>query len=134
MGFRISSDYTPQVKMRKIRDQRYLKLIRQCPCVINNNHLNIEAAHIRFADVPGYNKPFTGGGQKPEDNWVLPLSKEMHNMGPQAQHNVGDEEDWWQGHGFDPLALCVSLYDDGEYKLENMLQTIRKHHKQWERL
>jgi len=46
-------------------------------------------------------------GQKPGDNWALPL-KHNHHM---AQHAHGDELDWWAAHGVrDPFELCIDYY------------------------
>ncbi|NRA86839.1 MAG: hypothetical protein HRU28_05480 [Rhizobiales bacterium] len=116
MSFRvIMKPYEPKFRNERLIDAKYRKLVGLLPCVITKTMVNIEAAHIRYADLVNFTKPLTGMAIKPDDCWVLPLSQEMHRTGPHAQHNTGNEEGWWQDHGFCPLSLCQKLYNDGNY-------------------
>lgn len=46
--------------------------------------------------------------KKPDDDWVTPLCPDHHLNGPDAQHS-GNELEFWERHGINPFALCLSL-------------------------
>ncbi|MCJ8322747.1 MAG: hypothetical protein HRU29_01570 [Rhizobiales bacterium] len=132
MSHQVKREYKPNFKIKRVRDVKYLQLIRLCPCIISKSTIDVEAAHVKYVDLGNYpTKYATGMASKPDDSWVLPLSKETHRTGPLAQHNADSEEEWWLDREIDPLALCEKLYNDGEYNLQDMLATIREHHKIW---
>jgi hypothetical protein len=85
------------------RDPRHLDFIRQLPCLITGRR-PVEAAHIRYADLPK-GKPHTGMGEKPDDRWTVPLHPEMHRK----QHAMGERR-FWEEQGIDPCAVAQALY------------------------
>lgn len=107
----------------RIKNEAHLALIRQLPCVVCFRHPPSEAAHIRYGDCQ-HDKPPTGGAEKPDDKWTLPLCPEHHRTGRDAQHRMNERE-WWLKHGIDPLALskklslCETLED-----MESVISTI----------
>lgn len=87
----------------RVRDERHLRLVRQCPCLICHRAPCGEAAHVRYASDE-YGKREPGIGAKPSDRWTVPLCHEHH----MAQHSVG-EKPWWRQHGIDPLRVATML-------------------------
>ena len=86
-------------KDRKIRDKRYLGLVRGKPCLICGT--GGEAHHIMFAERRGM-------GQKVGDNWVVPLCHSCH----MDLHSFGDEKSWWAIHGVDPIPWAERNWRD----------------------
>lgn len=91
-------------KRPRIEDEAHLKWIRTLRCCIRGTP-NPDPAHIRSAN-PVYGKRETGGGEKPSDKWVVPLSREEHD----AQHAAGNELLWWASKGIDPFGLALALH------------------------
>jgi hypothetical protein len=89
------------------RDERHLRAIRQCPCVLCKGPA--EAAHVRYGD-PERGKRSVGIGERPSDCWVCPLCPQHHRLANDSQHATGDERAWWEARGIDPLALAARLY------------------------
>jgi len=50
-------------------------------------------------------KPVTGTGIKPSDEWALPLCHACHMW----QHSIG-EKPFWESLGLDPLLIATALY------------------------
>lgn len=92
-------------KRPRVKDDAHLRWLRTLPCAITGMR-PVEAAHIRYGD-PVYGKRETGMGEKPSDQWCLPLSPAMHR----EQHAAGDERAWWQAKGIDPCRLALALYN-----------------------
>lgn len=90
------------------KDEKYLALLRRCPCLGCDNDPAGVAAHVRMTRV---GKPITGAGLKPGDRWALPLCATCHTDGPRTttQHKAG-EVLFWQRLGIDPLPLCQRLH------------------------
>lgn len=91
---------------RRIEDPRHLAFVRSLPSVLSGAY-GCDAAHIR-AGSPQHRKKRTGKGQKPDDAYVLPLTRAEHD----DQHDAGDELGWWRRRGIaDPIGLAVKLYE-----------------------
>ncbi len=88
---------------KRIEDPAHLAFIRKLPSVISGR-MPCEACHIRSGN-PVYRKKRTGGQQKPDDAWTLPLTPDEHK----AQHDI-NEMVFWRNHGIDPFALALELY------------------------
>lgn len=88
---------------KRIKDDAHLAFIRTLPSVISGEY-GCEACHVRYGD-PRYRKKHTGGQQKPDDAWCIPLTPAEHR--DQHAHN---EREWWEKQGIDPLHLCLKLY------------------------
>jgi hypothetical protein len=94
----------------RVHDDEYLRSIRQLPCVVCGNHIETEAAHIRFADRRAA-KSYTGKQQKPDDRWAIPLCSFHHRQ----QHNIGEHE-FWKHYGLDPVFIALALSSvSGDY-------------------
>ncbi|RWD00138.1 MAG: DUF968 domain-containing protein [Mesorhizobium sp.] len=92
-----------QKRPRK-EDGAHLKWLRTLPCVITGTR-PVEACHIRYTDA-AYGKRPTGGGEKPDDRWCVPMSSAKHR----EQHD-GSEVAFWERHGIDPLRVALALYN-----------------------
>ena len=92
-----------------IRDEAYLKLVRQCPCLkcgIEPPPSN-EAAHIRRSSA-AHGK--TGSmRKKPADCWTVPLCASCHRTDRDSLHAIG-EDLFFHILGIDPLLLCERLW------------------------
>lgn len=85
------------------RNKKHLEFVSKLPCIITGRG-PVQVCHIRYGDL-SHDKRHTGGGEKPDDRWVLPMIPEMHAL----QHS-GNERAFWEGHNIDPLAVAKLLY------------------------
>ena len=103
-GFRMKPFKTPRVK-----HDGHLAFIRLLPCVAclttGLEISNCDAAHIRSASLI-HGKRETGGGEKPNDVFTLPLCRKHH----QNQHAVGRENNFWSIYHIDPFLLALVLW------------------------
>jgi hypothetical protein len=90
-------------KRPRVKLEDHLQFIRTLPCLVTGRR-PVEAAHIRYADMR-LGKRGTGMGEKPDDQWVVPLSPEAHR--DQHQH---DEMAWWRSKGIDPVVVALALW------------------------
>lgn len=110
-----------KTKRPRVHDRDHLTFIRGLPCLICGKH-GSEAAHVRYGD-DRYKKRETGGAEKPDDKWTVPLCAEHHRTGPDAQHNA-NERDWWASKGIDPLHLALMLFaHSGEDEIGEQIVT-----------
>lgn len=89
---------------KRIEDPAHLAFIRKLPSAVSGKQ-PCEACHIRAGSAI-HRKKHTGGQQKPDDAWCLPLTAEEHR----EQHG-GDELEFWRRHGIDPFELAIRLYE-----------------------
>jgi hypothetical protein len=82
----------------------HLKFVRNLPCLISGERKNVDAAHVRYVDHR-FGKRMTGGSEKPDDKWTVPLRRDLH----EEQHG-GNERAFWQRHGVDPVAVAAALW------------------------
>ena len=75
---------------KKIRDAKYLSVVRGEPCLICFKEG--EAHHIMYAEPRGV-------GLKVGDNWVVPLCHEHH----MSIHHYGNEKKWCIFQAIDPI-------------------------------
>lgn len=85
------------------RDEAYLVMIRQLPCLHCTLEPCGEAAHVRRQS--GVHNKRGGIGKKPADKWAVPLCHEHHML----QHSVGELQFWYE-LGIEPLLVCEKLY------------------------
>ena len=83
-------------------DKRHLDFIRSLPCCICGG-IDTEAAHIRTASLMD-GKRETGGGEKPDDKWAVPLCGAHHR----EQHSM-NEMAFWKRYNIDPFLLAIAL-------------------------
>ncbi|WP_260855655.1 hypothetical protein [Mesorhizobium amorphae] len=91
-------------KTKRIEDPRHLAFIRLLPSVISGAY-GCEACHIRAGSAV-HRKKHTGGQQKPDDCWTLPMLANEHK----AQHAM-EELAFWRLHEIDPFELAAKLYE-----------------------
>lgn len=128
MSFRIERPITAfanerpsKQKRPREKDDGYLKLIRQLPCVVCGAR-PVDPAHIRMAS-PQFAKRLTGKAEKPHDKWTTPLCRAHHD----EQHE-GSEAAFWNRHGIDPLSTALALWserDDPE-AMEQIIRNARR--------
>lgn len=92
-----------QKKRPRDQDRGHLGWIKTLPCVLTGAR-PVDPAHVRFAD-PAYGKRETGKAEKPDDRWVVPLSRAKHD----EQHSM-NERIFWARHGLDPLRIALALH------------------------
>lgn len=85
----------------------YLELIRQCPCLKCGLDGFSEAAHVRQNSAAHGKRQALG--QKPDDQWSLPLCAGCHRLDDDSQHRLG-EETFWHRLGISPLLVCEKLH------------------------
>lgn len=98
-GFRLKQR-TPRVK-----NARYLRLLRLEPCCICGDNTSTEAAHLRTSSIE-IGKDDHGWG-RPNDTWCLPLCGQHHR----DQHAAGDELAFWERHGRNPFELAQAYQE-----------------------
>jgi hypothetical protein len=89
---------------KRIEDPAHLAFIRKLPSVLSGQ-MPCDPCHIRSGSAL-HRKKHTGGGQKPDDCWTLPLTRSEHD----SQHSE-NELNWWKSHGIDPFDLAAQLYE-----------------------
>lgn len=92
----------------RITSPRHLVWLRSLHCVIRGPGHEAEVAHIRYADAR-FDKRQTGMGERPSDQWSVPLSPEMHRLGAQSQHTM-NERRFWERHSVDPVIVAAALW------------------------
>jgi hypothetical protein len=93
------------IRRPRVKDPKHLNWIRTLDCAICDDNTSTEAAHIRYADS-AYLKRAVGKGEKPNDEWVIPLCGRHHR----AQHAAGDERMWWFTHCLHPVHMASLLH------------------------
>lgn len=89
---------------KRIEDPAHLAFIRKLPSAVSGL-FGCEACHIRTGSAV-HKKKHTGGQQKPDDAWCLPLLPAEHRK----QHAMNEME-FWRSHGIDPFELAIKLYE-----------------------
>ena len=92
-----------QKKRPRENDRTHLDWIKTLPCVISGER-PVDPAHIRYADRV-YGKREVGKAEKPDDRWVVPLCRRLHD----EQHSMS-ERIFWARHGLDPLRIALALH------------------------
>jgi|TARA_Y100000114_G_scaffold119624_1_gene114370 hypothetical protein len=84
----------------RLRSERYLKYIRQFPCLICGK-VGVHAHHLRHAERLGW-------GRKNGDQWAVPLCAEHH----MDCHRTGKESIWWATQGIDSIEWATDTYNE----------------------
>lgn len=97
------------MKEPRLRDEKYLRLIRQLPCLMPMCcKVPVEAAHIRIGARSDL-EITESGSHKPHDALVLPLCAHHHRTGASAEHAVGTKR-FWEERGVDPHYVALKLW------------------------
>lgn len=89
--------------MKRQLDKRHCEFIRALPCLVCGNNVMTECAHIRYAEPRAAKRP-TGLGERPDDDWTVPLCGRHHRL----QHTT-NEKRWWTLQGIDPVFVALAL-------------------------
>lgn len=107
-------------KRPRLHKEDHLSFVRQLPCLVCGVNAPNEAAHVRYGSLR-HGKRSTGLGEKPSDQWAVPLCAKDHREGPDAQH-LSNEEHWWKLRGIDPLVVAALLYaNSGDVEAGTMI-------------
>lgn len=101
--------FKTKVCVARERNERYLALVRQCPCLKCGLDPCGIAAHVRLGSA-AYGKKNHGMGSKPDDRWAVPLCQSCHTDDAESQHRIG-ERAFWAILGMNPLLTAVRLYE-----------------------
>ena len=94
---------TLRQRQPRVKDNKHLEFIRSLPCCICGR-IDTEAAHIRTANIQ-IGKRETGRGEKPSDQWTVPLCCAHHA----EQHGMNEMAFWKKHGGIDPFLLAMQL-------------------------
>jgi hypothetical protein len=97
----------PISKHSRQHDKQHLAFVSSLPCIITGSRLPVEVCHIRTGCLELGKRP-TGGQEKPDDTYVVPMLPEMHRV----QHSM-NETNFWKSYGFSMLeivAIAQALY------------------------
>lgn len=97
------------------RDPAYMGWVAQLPCaaclVRGTFKRGVHVAHLRTGSLE-HGKRDTGGAEKPDDRWTLPLCPPHHTGDARrvsiSQHAMNELE-FWAAHGINPFTLCIDL-------------------------
>ena len=85
-------------KPLRLRDRDHLKFVTSQPCLICGRRPS-DAHHLRFVQQRAL-------GRKVSDEFTVPLCRLHHR----EVHRCGNEEQWWQSVGLDPLPAASALW------------------------
>lgn len=80
------------------RDRNHLRFVARRPCLVCDRS-PCDPHHIKFAEQRAM-------GRKVSDRFTVPLCRLHHR----ELHRRGNEREWWQTHGIDPLAIAARLW------------------------
>jgi hypothetical protein len=80
------------------RDRNHLRFVATQPCLICGRTPS-DAHHLKFAERPAM-------GRKVSDKFTVPVCRIHHR----DLHKRGDERNWWEGQGIDPLPIAATLW------------------------
>jgi hypothetical protein len=89
-------------KQPREHDALYLSRIREQPCCLCGNNIEVEAHHPRVGSIKD-GRAAPGLGEKASDRWALPLCGRHHR----ELHACGNEGAWWASYGLDPAKLAL---------------------------
>ena len=85
---------------RRIRSREHLKFVASQPCLVCARTPS-QAHHLRFAQPRAL-------GRKVSDEFTVPLCATHHH----ELHMRGNEREWWQDKGIEPLKVADELWHD----------------------
>lgn len=118
MAFRIASRQPRQKPKKAIRDKKYLAFVHELPCLVTGAS-EVEAHHLISA---------RGGWGRRGDNWVVPLSPDMHRELHEGDYKNGlpaGEENFMDRYGL-PLFDIAAFIWKNKYKHEVCVRYINE--------
>jgi ERF superfamily len=82
------------------RDREHLKFVTSQPCLVCGR-MPSDAHHVKFAEQRAL-------GRKVSDRFTVPVCRLHHR----ELHRRGNERDWWQDQGIEPLGIATALWDN----------------------
>ena len=79
-------------------DRNHLRFVARRPCLVCGRS-PCDPHHIKFAEQRAM-------GRKVSDRFTVPICRLHHR----ELHRRGNEREWWQTHGIDPLAIAARLW------------------------
>lgn len=92
------------IRRPRVHDEKHCEFIRKLPCIVCQDNISTQCAHIRMSDAR-IAKVNPGVGAKPDDKYTLPLCGECHAK----QHSM-NENKFWEYRNIDPVLLALALY------------------------
>jgi ribosomal protein L37AE/L43A len=92
------------IKHPRIKDAEHRKFIGGLHCIVCGDNTSVEACHIRFPDLQAGKRP-TGGAEKSDDIYTLPMCSECHRK----QHKMS-ERGFWEVRNIDAVKVAQALY------------------------
>jgi hypothetical protein len=83
------------------KSKKYRDFIASHPCVISGKKANVHHEPLGLTQM---------GGKAP-DSHCVPLSPELHTMGPEAVHRIGSKR-FWELHNIDVKMLIIGYLTD----------------------
>jgi hypothetical protein len=80
------------------RDRDHLRFVAAQPCLVCGRTPS-DPHHVKFAEQLTM-------GRKVSDRFTVPVCRLHHR----ELHRRGNERDWWDGQGIDPLAIAATLW------------------------
>jgi DNA recombination protein Rad52 len=87
-------------ELKRHRSKEHLRYVGRQPCLICGRAPS-HAHHIRYAQPKGV-------ALKVSDEFTVPLCAIHHT----ENHTTGDERNWWNSHGVDPLPVARDLWSE----------------------
>jgi hypothetical protein len=82
-------------------EQAHMDRVRDLGCCVTGR----TPVHIHHVmKCPGKNR-------RRDHRFVVPLTPELHNMGPQSVHMLGSEDEFFRIHGIDLAAWAVAAWE-----------------------
>jgi len=85
---------------KRIRDKAHLLNVAALPCLVCGRE-PAQAHHVRYTQPRAMSK-------KVSDEWTVPLC----NLHHRELHDAGNEENWWQKVGIDPVPEAEKLWSE----------------------
>jgi hypothetical protein len=101
---------TLRQRQPRVENKAFLAFVREHPCCACGVWPPSQAAHLRRA-CPERGKRHTGGGERPDDCWSVPLCAMCHLDGPLSVHRTSEER-FFARFGLDPFQIAADLYDE----------------------
>ena len=87
----------------RVHNKAHLNWITTLPSLLPGTG-RVDPAHIRMRD-PLCGKASVGMGEKPDDKWVVPLHRSVHDH----QHSMNERE-FWNVVGINPVLIAALLW------------------------
>ena len=109
----VTDQVTTISKPRRERDRNHLKFVAAQPCLICARTPS-DAHHLKFAERAAM-------GRKVSDRFTVPICRLHHR----DLHKRGNERNWWEGQGIDPLPIAADFWRTSHPELFGHSESMR---------